>query len=300
LDNGYNWTVIETGIWMSDIYFASADTGFALSTDYGSILKTVDGGYTWSAIHPGFGFALYNIQFTDQLHGYITGYSGSLLITDDGGQSWVQKNINATKPLRGYYFVNNIVGYAASNDSTLFKTTDGGNNWLEIPLETWYAVRSISFLNADTGFVLKGEGEIFFTTDGGNTWSRQFANTETGIQIKITDKNTAYIIGAGSLLKHSISLTGVKDTQPNQEIEIDVYPNPANKNCLIKYNLPKQTFIEISLYSSKGIRNNTLFVGHKQAGEYEIPITLNNMASGVYLIKIQTDYGIFNKKLVIK
>ena len=299
-DNGYNWTLIETGIEMNDICFASADSGFALSAVDGSILKTYNGGYTWSVIHTGFGIELYNIQFVDNIYGYINGGS-NLIVTNDGGNTWQKKEFNTNKPLHGYYFVNSNVGYAGCADSSIFKTVDGGDSWLEIPLETWYPVKSISFLNSDTGYVLKQEGEIFYTTNGGNTWTRQFANTEMGIQIKMTDRNTAYILGfEGELLKFKTSPTGILDYPPTPEIEIQVYPNPIQQKCNLKYNLPKQTYIEISLYSINGNRINTLFAGNERSGIYEISLDFKKLPTGVYLIKIQTDYGIFNKNIIVK
>jgi len=298
-DDGYTWSVIETGIWMEDIYFATVDTGFAISYQIGSILKTTDGGNTWATIHPGFGVELYNIQFVDNLHGFISGGS-HLIVTDDGGYTWQKKEINTIKPLYGYYFVNSNVGYAGCADSSVFKTVDRGDTWLEIPLETWYTVQSISFLNPDTGYVLKHEGEIFFTTDGGNTWSRQFANTEMGIQIKMTDRNTAYIIGfGGELLKFKTLQTGLIDYNQSCRIDIQIYPNPIQQNCILKYELPKQSYVEISLYSILGNRINTLFAGNERTGNHEIPLDFKNLPTGAYLIKVQTDYGVFNKKVVL-
>jgi photosystem II stability/assembly factor-like uncharacterized protein len=299
-DDGYTWSVIETGIWIEDIYFATEDTGFAIEYQIGTILKTTDGGNTWATIHPGFGVELYDIQFVDNQHGFISGES-CLVVTDDGGDTWQKKEINANKPLFGYHFVNNNVGYAGCADSAVFKTVDGGDTWLEIPLDTWYAVQSISFLNPDTGYVLKHEGEIFFTTDGGNTWTRQFANTEMGIQIKITDINTAYILGfSGELLKFKTSLAGIFNHNQSSTIDIAVYPNPVQQECILHYMLPKRSYIEITMFATHGNRVNILFRGNSSQGNHDIPIDFKNLPSGAYIIKVQTDYGSFSKKVVLK
>ena len=121
-----------------------------------------------------------------------------------------------------------------------------------------------------------------------------------GIQIKMTDRNTAYIIGfEGELLKFKTSQTGIFDFHPSPEIEIQVYPNPVQKDCILKYKLPKPSYVEITLFAIHGNRIKTLFVGNESPGNHEIPLDFKNLPTGAYLIKVQTDYGVFNKKVVL-
>ncbi len=190
------------------IRFIDATTGYAVG-DGGTIIKTTDGGSTWTVQNSGTAYDLYSVYFTDKNTGYVTGgvtyWLSILLKTTNGGMSWSVLSTGYERPYKSIHFVNADTGYFLGNGfiepiigDVIFKTTDGGKNWTKKLLESNYGLSSICFTDEDTGYAL---GETFWkTTDGGENWIKQ--NNVSGKSIFFTDANTGYIAGDyGKILK---------------------------------------------------------------------------------------------------
>ena len=101
------WTASPSGINknLRGIYCVNALTcvavGNSLPTqaedDSSTILKTTDGGLSWSKKLVGaLGDSLFAVQFTDPLNGIIVGANGTVLRSNDGGEIW-RLNANSRK-----------------------------------------------------------------------------------------------------------------------------------------------------------------------------------------------------------
>lgn len=76
------------GVTLNSAFFVDADTGWAVGS-MGSILKTVDGGVTWSLQHVhGHYYWLRSVFFVDASTGWAAGTNGLILRTTDGGSTW--------------------------------------------------------------------------------------------------------------------------------------------------------------------------------------------------------------------
>ena len=65
----------------------SRDDGFS---NHGLVTKTTDGGQSWKAtdVKQFDDVRFGDVDFTDSLHGWVTGYQGELWYSDDGGAHW--------------------------------------------------------------------------------------------------------------------------------------------------------------------------------------------------------------------
>lgn len=96
------------------------------------------------------------------------------------------------------------------------------------------------------------------------------------------------------------SINGNKTGQiPNKFILEQNYPNPFNPETLIKYSVPYSSNISIKIYNILGVEVATLFKGNKQTGEYAVKFNGNNLASGIYLCRLETDNFSETKKLML-
>jgi len=117
-------------------YFASVDfptslTGWVVSAD-GTVLKTVDGGVTWTKQRAGSELGISNeVCFTDARHGWVVGAQGLILHTDDGGAQWTEQSSGTTSTLEDVCFVDRLHGWAVGGDVRL-RTTNGGLTWVEL------------------------------------------------------------------------------------------------------------------------------------------------------------------------
>lgn len=70
-----------------DIQFVDADNGWAVG-GFGAILRTRDGGRTWTAQESGVAAGLGAVRFRSASEGYAFGADRLLLRTADGGSTW--------------------------------------------------------------------------------------------------------------------------------------------------------------------------------------------------------------------
>src|SRR4029079_18808111 len=92
----------------------------------GKILRTEDGGYTWTLIPSGSDKALYAMRFVDRNKGWIVGQEGLILHTEDGGKTWSPQASHANVYLFSVEFVNDQEGWAVGDKATFLHTLDGG------------------------------------------------------------------------------------------------------------------------------------------------------------------------------
>ncbi|MFA4852421.1 MAG: right-handed parallel beta-helix repeat-containing protein [Bacteroidales bacterium] len=121
-----------------------------------------------------------------------------------------------------------------------------------------------------------------------NTVPPQDTSTAIGLlpgeyTVIITDSNGCTLI-ASVEVSYTASINEVLNT-----FSMDIYPNPANDNLTIK--VPQKSEIEILNIQGQIIKtiNND---------GTEITIDLQNLSSGVYIIKAKTDKGIAVKKFI--
>ena len=90
-----------------------------------------------------------------------------------------------------------------------------------------------------------------------------------------------------------------------QEFELyQNYPNPFNPQTTIKYNLPKESRVNLTIFDSLGRIVKTLINGNRPAGLHEIQTQLN-VGSGVYFYKLSSssssgNYSTVKKMLLLK
>tara|TARA_R110000868_G_scaffold304437_7_gene565052 strand:+ start:25146 stop:29834 length:4689 start_codon:yes stop_codon:yes gene_type:complete len=77
------------------------------------------------------------------------------------------------------------------------------------------------------------------------------------------------------------------------------YPNPFNPSTVINYQIPKAGRVSLQVFDLLGRRVATLVDGRKEAGFYQIKFDAQNLASGVYLYRLQSGSQIFTKKLTL-
>jgi hypothetical protein len=75
------------------------------------------------------------------------------------------------------------------------------------------------------------------------------------------------------------------------------YPNPFNPSTNIAYDLPKATFVRLSVYNLIGQEVATLVNDQQQPGAYEIRFNALNLPSGTYFYRLQAGDYVDVKKM---
>lgn len=135
IDGGVNWAVSHDQgfpVNMLDIWFTSRNNGYAIGGGFAQgtsrtvLVRTNDGGETWSLLLNMESLTFNSIFFANDSVGFIAGSHGTLLKTTDAGNQWNPLNSNTTENLNTIFFIDSLTGYAVGANGTILKTTDGG------------------------------------------------------------------------------------------------------------------------------------------------------------------------------
>jgi photosystem II stability/assembly factor-like uncharacterized protein len=162
----------------------------------GHVLRSVDGGATWTQQRAPTRATLTAVTFADAAHGWAVGHDEVILRTTDGGTSWtrVHDAPERQQPLLDVWFGDAEHGVAVGAFATVYRTSDGGATWQTVefaptPLVPAPAKRAPSardaadddegvnqpHLNAIAGrgqrlYVAGEAGHLYRSDDGGASW----------------------------------------------------------------------------------------------------------------------------------
>lgn len=81
-----------------------------------------------------------------------------------------------------------------------------------------------------------------------------------------------------------VEIEGLTDFQLYQN-----YPNPFNPSTKIKYFIPQNSFVKITLHDILGSEIRTLVSENVQPGNYEIVLDGSNLSSGMYFVRLSSE-----------
>lgn len=173
-DGGSNWILQELGTAggvgaLYSVFYADASNVIAAG-EQGKILKSTDGGDTWTSTTSGTIQTLYGLYFTSASNGIAVGASGAIITTADGGTNWTVQTSPTTNTLYSVDFANATTGIAVGEAGTVLKTNDGGITWTSISSGTTKDLKDIAFTDVNNASVVGADGTILSTTDGGASW----------------------------------------------------------------------------------------------------------------------------------
>jgi hypothetical protein len=77
------------------------------------------------------------------------------------------------------------------------------------------------------------------------------------------------------------------------------YPNPFNPVTTISYSLPKESYVEMSVFDILGRKITTLVNIKQNAGEYNVQFDGSSLSSGMYIYSILAGQYKASRKLVL-
>lgn len=163
-----------TDMWIFD------DTTLIVVGDGGRIIKSTDGGNSWTQQSCPVVKNLTSLSFTDRQNGWIVG-NNTILKTENGGENWVDCTRGLkTGDLKSVFFVNKDVGYAGGRTTGLgvespdnFIRIDHGNVSTLNTVKDIY-ISSLYFSDTLVGYCVGNwdrDVRVSKTTDGGKIWN---------------------------------------------------------------------------------------------------------------------------------
>ncbi len=184
----------------------NANVIFAVG-DYGTIIKTTDGGRTWNQQTVGTTATLRSVSFTDLNKGVAVGDQGTILRTTNGGTSWSMQTPDPSVSFFGVSFNDVNTGAVVGTNGAFYQTYDGGVTWSQRILTSAMTIYAISFRDKNNGVFVGSLGAIFATTDGGAKWARQVSGIEAYDAVSLlgvgfADANNGVAVGEqGTILR---------------------------------------------------------------------------------------------------
>lgn len=208
-DNGVNWTWQYTALTqqlLRGISFYDANNGLAcggstqVADSLGQMLKTTDGGKTWSLIPFNFSFQVYCFTRPSEFVWYAATGNNKIFKTTNGGVSFTSLTLPITGTTQVYWDIaasDNQTVYAAGASGKMIKTTDGGTTWTALnPNFGTNAVNRIKVFG-NTVFAAGGGAKLAKSTDGGTTWTALTPNIPgTFFALNFKNQSVGYVAGS--------------------------------------------------------------------------------------------------------
>jgi photosystem II stability/assembly factor-like uncharacterized protein len=314
IDGGANWTDLSLQI---DSLARGGICGMAIpdsNTIYGCgnwfqdsayIVKSIDGGNTWSFIdmHT-YAAHLIDMHFLNKDTGFAVGSGvppsrkAVILYTTDGGQTWSYK-FQDTYNNRYVWKIQHLTDqvYFASiedigNLQRILKSTDGGMTWNThlIPfVSSGNGIQGVGFIDSLKGWAGGGFGYSYESNDGGSTWDTIPICWGMNRVFKVND--TLLFAGGGSeIWKYNSTATGITPLvrKTPQSISLNCFPNPANKNLDIEVTLNRTTNVLVVLLDETGRRIKLIDNTDKSKGTYQYHLNTDKLSDGMYYVILKT------------
>ncbi len=224
-----NWSILSVAPdTLNALWFTNSTIGYGVGV-HGIIVKTIDGGNTWSTQISGTTVGLTSVGFTDANNGWAGGPK-VLLKTSNGGSTWTSSAAKGT-PLasaNANTFISNAgsIGYSIDNTSyfindTIYKTTNTGTAWSSSSISSTTILNSIYLVDANQGWAVGGINFVFYrnvfkttvkniailkTTDGGSSWFGQSPGEANQVlrSVYFADLNNGWAVGDSGIIVKTI------------------------------------------------------------------------------------------------
>lgn len=183
-----------------------------------TILRTTDGGATWSSVNAGTGIRLNAVSFANDSVGVAAGLDGQILFSQNAGISWavIQEGwaidyhaAHQLTPSVGFLMGGNAVftpfgsrtsnGWQGHQDFAFMVDHDGSGNEGD--------VYGAHFFDDSVGCaavaVWDGHGAVVKTTDAGQSWATRFWSDHAAFAIDFPTPLIGYVVGANHMFAKS-------------------------------------------------------------------------------------------------
>jgi photosystem II stability/assembly factor-like uncharacterized protein len=254
-DQGETWSQMGENLGqISDIHAFNLQSA-VVTTEFGNIRKTSNGGAQWNEVHTGNPDILLGLDFVDEQKGWACGWFGRILKSEDGGANWTSQRHDGYHQFVDIHFTSDTDGWVVSSNfsDTAWHTTNGGVDWQPsiLPYKTYW--HKISFTNPDTGWIAGGSagfGIILRTNNGGQSWTLDHQAPEAFFGLyAIPGKETVWATGlGGNIEKYSpctfnLSLSGLVGDDTPCERDTATYSVNSSEVDLFEWSFPETWLI---------------------------------------------------------
>jgi photosystem II stability/assembly factor-like uncharacterized protein len=263
------------------VSFVDALHGWIAVLDAGVVLRTSDGGETWSPVYVPTPGLVSSVCFVDEEVGWVTTWDAEVFKTEDGGTTWAEQYADRDTP------------YSSLN--------------------------SVSCVDRDKGWVVGGVelyGQSICTIDGGQEWTDMLGGHDHYLQsVCFVDGQNGWAVGHEGTILKAVSedvgnpFAGVPHGKApvSSSSEVVLYansPNPFAASTGISYELPAAADVSLKIFNVLGQEVRTLVDGTQPAGRNSVPWDGRDargelLGSGVYFSALQVNGQVRTEKMLL-
>jgi photosystem II stability/assembly factor-like uncharacterized protein len=263
-DNGTNWTVLNSGLFSLNDVWDIAISGNKIF--FGASYFSTDNGLTWNTFSTN-GLPVSSI--------YAIAVNGSKVFAGTNGQGVWSRFQSETLPVE----LSGFTAVVKQNSIVLnWKTATESNN---------YGFEVERALYNDPSVTTKWETLGFIKGSGNSISTKEYSFTDITIRGN----------GKFSYRLKQIDNEGKINYSRETEISVNFYPqvyslennfpNPFNPGTVIKYSLPYESNVKLTVYNTLGIKVRELISEVQQPGLHDYKFNAAGLSSGVYLYTIE-------------
>lgn len=316
IDGGTNWTqhFIGSGSWIGDIFFVSADSGWAFGSD-GTLKFTSNGGVNWSSQPLGTSWYVASVHFVNASEGWAAGgfggANGFIHHTTDGGATWTPQTPATSSHTLSLFFLNDQEGWAAGCSGRTQRTTDGGASWESTGTVPHEYIQKILMINSDTGWLAVsdpmnqgGRGHIYRTDDGGSSWTLEWSGTwylECIADIQVQSDSIIWACGYHNTILKYVPPNGFESetSSPGAVLLHTAEPNPFSSSAVIRFATTLGGYVRLDLFDVSGRLVKTMLNGWIDAGAHQATLSGQELSPGMYIYRLHTEESVITEKCIL-
>ena len=99
--------------------------------------------------------------------------------------------------------------------------------------------------------------------------------------------------------KLDTTVTYVDQNAPQRMFLDQNYPNPCRQTTSIKYGIPRNSTVTVTIHTLLGSPVKTLVTERQKAGIYTVNTSELDLMPGMYFYRLQTEYGTLTRRMTI-
>ena len=307
-NGGLTWIPVRDGgsTLCNSMYFLNSDTGYVTYNNSRDLYITYDGGVHWTSRSSSYIDELSSVCFPSRDTGFVIGEFGEesyILRSESGGLFWTKKVTLKNDRFIKLQFFNAREGIALTYYK-LYKTSDAGATWTIDSVHLTYSIfYDMSFIDSDHGYIVGSGGGIIKTNDGGQSWSTMESGTRNALNsVYLFSRDTLIIAGDYStiLSYDNGPNSGMQEVYPcASSLLSKCYPNPANNQITISFDLPNESLVKIMVFDSWGRMVRELISERMSPGKHLRTFDAGSLPAGLYYYSIRANEICETRKVII-
>ncbi len=186
------------------IAFIDKQTSIAVGGE-GTILRSSDGGASWTKVVSGTGSGLNSLAVVDNNRIIAVGDAGTILRSLDGGDSWDQVDSRTRSRLNSLAVLDNNRIIAVDDDGIILRSVNGGTSWAQVDSGTRSGLRSIAVLDNNRIIAVGDAGTILGSVDGGDSWAQVDIGSRSRLNsLAVLDNNRIIAVDDDGIILRSV------------------------------------------------------------------------------------------------